>query len=625
MEVGAILKPEVLKALESVPDLYLILSPDFIIQTASDAYLEATFTNRENIRGKFMFDVFPDNPALPNPNGVANLRYSLEQVLTHCKPHQMAVQRYDVPKYGVDGGFEEKYWSPLNTPVLDDEGRVAYIIHKVTDVTEQEKKQHEIKGLATQAEVLLSRERAAHKEARMARSRLYNLFMQAPAVVNVLRGPELVFELANPPYCQAVGKDREIIGKPLTEAFPEIEPGLLEIHKKVYTSGERFVGKEFPVILDWDYNGEPYKKYYSFIYEPIRDDEGKVDGIMTFGYEVTDQVLARKQIENFLEQQQAEKQRLEAILNMMPSPLLLMDPDKQYLDEHITPQVIEKGKWEGEFRFRHIKTGELIPIHYNKFSIKDQETGEIKAFATVSTNITEQKQKQKELEKKNEELVRINNDLDAPVLNLEGLFYILFRKIELNEELAQLQSMIGVSFERFKNTLKDLTEVAKVNKGEEDTEIIEVVRFDDMLEEAKLTIKDQIDKSGAEIHNKFEVPAIRFSRKNLRSIIYNLVSNGVKYRSAERTPVINISTLKTANDYILLQVSDNGLGMNIQHKEKIFGMFNRLHCHVEGTGVGLYIVKRIVDNAGGKIEVESEVGKGTTLKLFLKSDTNEGI
>ncbi|MFD3003322.1 ATP-binding protein [Pontibacter toksunensis] len=103
----------------------------------------------------------------------------------------------------------------------------------------------------------------------------------------------------------------------------------------------------------------------------------------------------------------------------------------------------------------------------------------------------------------------------------------------------------------------------------------------------------------------------------MRSIVYNLLSNALKYKSPERKPHIKV-TARTAPGYVLLSVEDNGLGMNMADEGKIFSMFKRLHDQVEGSGIGLYIVRRIVENAGGFIEVESEVGIGSTFSVSFK-------
>ncbi|MBC5773099.1 PAS domain-containing protein [Pontibacter sp. KCTC 32443] len=123
---------------ENIPDPYLILYPDDTICQVSDAYLQATLTKRKSIIGKNLFDVFPDNPAAPGANAVRNLRASLDRVRQTNKPHRMAIQQYDVPQSAeLGGGFVVKYWLPLNTPVLDEQGQLQYIIHKVEDVTEK--------------------------------------------------------------------------------------------------------------------------------------------------------------------------------------------------------------------------------------------------------------------------------------------------------------------------------------------------------------------------------------------------------------------------------------------------------------------------------------------------------
>ncbi len=126
--------PDFRALLHAVPGLYLILTPELIIVEASDAYLRATMTQRDDIIGKGLFQVFPDNPQDPDATGVSNLRASLERMLRFRRPDAMSVQKYDVRR--PDGSFEERYWSPLNSPMLSQDGEVAWIIHRVDDVTE---------------------------------------------------------------------------------------------------------------------------------------------------------------------------------------------------------------------------------------------------------------------------------------------------------------------------------------------------------------------------------------------------------------------------------------------------------------------------------------------------------
>ena len=119
------------------PGLHLVLETDLTIVAASDAYLTATMTKREEIIGRGLFDVFPDNPDDVNADGVRNLRASLERVITGRAPDRMPIQKYDIRRPSTQGGaFEVRYWSPLNSPVFDAAGRLTHLIHQVEDVTE---------------------------------------------------------------------------------------------------------------------------------------------------------------------------------------------------------------------------------------------------------------------------------------------------------------------------------------------------------------------------------------------------------------------------------------------------------------------------------------------------------
>jgi len=129
--------PDFKALFESSPGCFLVLDPDLTIVAVSDAYLMATMTQREEILGQGLFEVFPDNPDDPEATGEGNLRASLDRVRRDRVPDTMAVQKYDIQRSAAEGGgYEVRYWSPRNTPVLDDGGNLTYIIHRVEDVTE---------------------------------------------------------------------------------------------------------------------------------------------------------------------------------------------------------------------------------------------------------------------------------------------------------------------------------------------------------------------------------------------------------------------------------------------------------------------------------------------------------
>ncbi len=122
---------------QSAAGHYLVLTLEFVIVAVSDAYLNATMTRRDNILGRPLFEVFPDNPGDPTADGVRKLRASLNRVLRNRSADAMPLQKYDIRKPDSEGGqFEERFWSPINSPVFGEHGELAYIIHRVEDVTE---------------------------------------------------------------------------------------------------------------------------------------------------------------------------------------------------------------------------------------------------------------------------------------------------------------------------------------------------------------------------------------------------------------------------------------------------------------------------------------------------------
>jgi PAS domain S-box-containing protein len=257
--------------------------------------------------------------------------------------------------------------------------------------------------------------------------------------------------------------------------------------------------------------------------------------------------------------------------------------------------------------------------------------GNIIGVIAIAIGIDEQVEARRQIEAKNRELLAINADLDnfvysashdlrAPISNIEGLIEALLQDLPpetlQREVVRHVVSLIQGSVERFKRTVSDLTEVAKIQR--EAGEDISSINLEEVVSEVCLDFKSIIEKAGAQVVTDFSSNAlIQFSTKNVRSVVYNLISNALKYRSADRAPILHVST-ETTPEHVILYVRDNGLGIKPNDLSKIFSMFKRMHDHVEGTGIGLYIVKRIVENAGGKIEVESQVGQGSTFKVYFK-------
>ncbi|MBW3544632.1 MAG: HAMP domain-containing histidine kinase, partial [Bacteroidetes bacterium] len=243
-------------------------------------------------------------------------------------------------------------------------------------------------------------------------------------------------------------------------------------------------------------------------------------------------------------------------------------------------------------------------------------------------DITEQKKAEKEIKETNEALQRINNDLDnfiytashdlrSPVLNLEGLVELFKKSLEekISEKDQHLLKMMESSIVRLKTTILDLAEITKAQKGS--NELPKKLSFKAIIEEVKEDLSSNLKFPLPPFSEALQVARLRYRKKDLRSILYNLLSNAIKFKSPLRPLAVEIRTYQE-NGSVVLSVKDNGIGLSKEQIPKLFHMFKRLHNHVEGTGIGLYIVKRILENSGGRIEVESEVGKGAVFTLYLR-------
>jgi PAS domain S-box-containing protein len=194
---------------EATPVPYVVLTPDFTIVAANEARLRATMTTREEIIGRKLFEVFPDNPDDPTATGVKNLCASLARVLDRARPDAMAIQKYDIPHPG--GGFEERYWAPLNVPVLDEDGNVAYILHAVDDVTDLVKTREYVgvvESELSQQAVSVAALRSALRDADALAIRL-NALLEAAPVGIIYVDADKRLEVANESAREDIGDARE--------------------------------------------------------------------------------------------------------------------------------------------------------------------------------------------------------------------------------------------------------------------------------------------------------------------------------------------------------------------------------------------------------------------------------
>lgn len=214
-------------------------------------------------------------------------------------------------------------------------------------------------------------------------------------------------------------------------------------------------------------------------------------------------------------------------------------------------------------------------------------------------------------------LFSVAHDLAGPITNMKMLVDSLKQVPSTDhEDYKAYTRLLEVSVDKLRATIKETAEVTRSIESDDEAE--QVSRFENVIADASFALRDKIHETGAEIITDFHVPEANISRGYIRSVVYNLLSNAVKYKAPDRPPLIRIKT-EQVDECVLLSVEDNGIGIPKDQQQKIFSRYTRLKTDVEGTGIGLFIVKRMIQGSGGRIEVESTPGVGTTFKVYLKS------
>jgi signal transduction histidine kinase len=225
------------------------------------------------------------------------------------------------------------------------------------------------------------------------------------------------------------------------------------------------------------------------------------------------------------------------------------------------------------------------------------------------------------LSKQNEELRKftyiISHDLKSPLINLTALVDLLRNPSMVAEAKEQAITMIGNNATKLINTITELASTIQLKDNAiSDTKVF--FNWYETINEILLSFKYLIDKKSMLVEMGVPVTAeVYFSKAGLQSIIQNLVSNAIKFKVPERKLKVQISLFNTA-DYQILTISDNGKGIDLnKYGDRLFNLYQRFHPETEGKGLGLYLVRSIIESAGGKIEVDSEVNVGTTFRLYF--------
>ena len=367
---------------------------------------------------------------------------------------------------------------------------------------------------------------AALAQAKAERERLHEVFMQAPAAITVLEGPDHVFTVVNPLYRELIG-NRDVLGQPVRTALPELDgQGFYELLDRVYATGEPFSAREMPVQLDRGGDGSIEDVYVNFVYQPLRDVGGRTTAVMAHAVDVTVQVRARQDVER----KAAELTRL---------------------------------------------TAEL-----------ERSNRELDQFAYVASH-----------------------DLKAPLRGIANLAQWITEDLgeTISPESVEHMRLLQGRVHRMEALIEGILTYSRAGRVAE--EVVPV----DLAALVRETVELATPPEDAVITIEGMLPLIEAERVPLQQVLLNLIGNALKYNPGPN-PEVAITGSPAGARFIQLSVRDNGPGIAPQYHDRIWQIFQTLAARdkVEGTGIGLSVVRKLVEHRGGRAWLESEVGRGTT-------------
>ena len=297
--------------------------------------------------------------------------------------------------------------------------------------------------------------------------------------------------------------------------------------------------------------------------------------------------------------------------------------DRKVNEEAIAKAVANQQPYQLTYRLKH-RDGSFCWIEEHGTDV--MKAGK-KYFQGVLFDITEKKRHEEELQKQNEDLKRMNGELDhfaysvshdlrAPLTSALGLLHLL--KIE--EDPVQRDQFVALAEQSLHQLNNFIQEIMSLTRNSRTDLTLEEVNLNEMVDEVVASQQQNADHDRVEVRNRTKPnETLLTDRRRLRIVLNNLISNAIRYhRPSHERPYVQISA-HVEPQQTTLRVEDNGIGIDQKHRSKVFKMFYRATNHVPGSGLGLYLVKETVQKLRGQIKVDSRVNQGSTFTVLLPS------
>ncbi|MBS1685097.1 MAG: PAS domain-containing protein [Bacteroidetes bacterium] len=619
--------------------------PDFVVEMANDTYLAIVDRREDQFVGRPLFEVLPE------------VKDSVENLLRD-------VYKTGSPYYGFEfpvtlrrhGREDLTYFNFVYQALRENDGTVSGIIVIANEVTETVRG----KQLLTESE-----------------KQFRSVFMNSPIAMTIFRGPEYEIEMANKVLYEKIWRrsPEEVLGRKLLEAFPELRGQKFpELLREVYTTGRVHQEKEAMAYVQG--RDEMQKFYLDFEYAPLREADGTISGIMCTVVDVTDRVEARAKVEQAEQRLRlaVEATRLATWDLDLTTDTVTHSPQMAMIFGHepevtITHQRMVEQIHPDDLPLRNAAFVTAMETGYYYYEIRIQKAngspgwirthGKVvydndrKPIAMIGTmrEVTEEKAFQEELERqvrertalieqKNAELEKMNtelksfayvssHDLQEPLRKIE-IFTNLIADTEgsrLTETGRKYFGKIQSASRQMQSLIEDLLQYARTNTTEKTFEQTDM----NALVQSVLSDMQEAIHSARAVISSNDLGTLRIVPYQFKQLFTNLISNALKFSKISVDPEITIRAAIVPGvegdacipdchrSYYHLTIADNGIGFDPQYSQRIFEVFQRLHSKSDykGTGIGLAIVKKIIENHGGKIKATGSPGAGAQFDIYL--------
>lgn len=631
MSNDAFVEPDFKALFEGGPDLYLVLDPKLHIVAASDAYLQSTMTRRADILGRHVFNVFPDNPDDPAADAVPKARNSFNRVLQTRKTDVMGLQRHDVRKPESEGGgFEVRYWSAVNSPVLNQDGSIAYIINRVENATEfvQLKREGVERGADGTVKAVIAiahdiTERKRLEEELQAIGNILKIANNNVDLITLLK--EAVDYLKIFTHCTAVGirlLDDE--GNIPYQAYAGFSQSFYELESPLSIKSDRCMcinvikGDIDPKLPFYTDGGSFYMNGTTrFLATVSKEDKGQTRNVCNqVGYESVALVPIRFEDDILGLIQLSDPKE-----NMVPLEMVKVAENMaMQLGTTIVRVKSQQALKESEAKLRQAMEGLELKVRERTADLTKANEELVKARDTAEAAV----------EAKAAFLANMSHELRTPMNAVIGFSNLLLEE-SLTPDQKDYIDRIRVGGEVLLALINDILDISKMEKKKVELEYLPLSLRALVNESLDLVVVKARDKglNLAFTINYGTPDTIVGDQGRLRQVLVNLLSNAVKFTDVGEVSVSISAKLNEGNRHqILFTVRDTGRGIPGDKMGMLFQPFSQVEASLSrqrgGTGLGLAISKRLVELMGGEIWVESQPGKGSIFSFTIEAEVVQG-